>query len=189
MIEHKEFWKSIIGYNYEVSNCGRVRSISRPGTKGGVLKTRLNNWGYVQVGLCREGKHKWFYMQRLVAIAFIPNPNNLPQVNHKDENKQNNFVWVNEDGSVDLEKSNLEWVSVEANNIFANRLKRTSETNKLNNKRGKRVGQYTLDGTLVAIYPSSREAARQTGFKQSSISICCIGKRKTAYGYIWKYID
>ena len=99
----KEIWKCIKDYEglYMVSNCGRVKSFDRwvkgrNGSvrliKGRILKPVTNTFGYLQVGLFKNGKVNAFTVHRLVAEAFLPNPDNLPQVNHKDENKQNNIV-------------------------------------------------------------------------------------------------
>lgn len=178
-----EVWKNIEKYpGYQVSNLGRVRSLNYRRTgQVMVLKPRKNNWGYLQVILCKDGKQKTCTVHRLVAIAFIPNPDNLPCINHKDENKENNCV------------ENLEWCSVAYNNTYANRHKKVAEklcgilTNRAD--QSKRVAQYTLGGVLVAIYPSIMEAARQTGFSQGNISNCCLVRYKQAYGYIWCYID
>lgn len=187
-----EVWRDIEGYEglYQVSNWGRVRSMNyHHSGKVTVLKQAKDIHGYLLVKLCKNGKQKTRTVHRLVAIAFIPNPLNLPEVNHKDENKENNFVWVNDDGTIDLEKSNLEWVTAKQNSNHGSRNQRVAESLTNHPDKSKRVAQYTLDGTLVAVYPSTHEAARQTGFKQSSISACCRGKLKKHKGYIWKYID
>ena len=84
-------------------------------------------WGLaLALELNKNGKRKKYYLHRLVAIHFLENPYNLPEVNHKDECKTNNMVWVNEDGSIDYNKSNLEWCSREYNNRYGNRLKKAS---------------------------------------------------------------
>ena len=104
----KEIWKDIKNFEglYQVSNKGRVRSLDRISVncygmprklKGKILKPHLNVYGYLDIGLSNCGNGNIFKVHRLVADAFIPNPKNLPQVNHKDENKQNNCV------------ENLEW--------------------------------------------------------------------------------
>lgn len=95
-----EIWKTINDFkNYEVSNLGRIKSLPRPKTKGGILKSQINKLGYSKITLLKNGKQYLFSIHRLVAEAFISNPNNLPEVNHKDGNKQNNCV------------DNLEWVT------------------------------------------------------------------------------
>jgi len=192
----KEIWKDIPGYEglYQVSNLGRVRSLNyhRSGQVRVLSLGKLNK-GYLGVGLCKNGKMKTYKVHRLVAIAFIPNPLNLPEVNHKDENKENNFVWVNEDGTIDLEKSNLEWVTAKQNSNHGSRNQRVAEKlcgifiNRSN--QSKRVAQYSLKGKLIAEYPSTMEVERQTGFCNVCISACCLGKLKTSHGYIWKYLD
>ena len=174
-----EVWKDIEGYpGYQVSNLGRVRSLNYSHTgQVRVLKPGRNSSGYLFVNLCKNGKHKLCTVHRLVAIAFIPNPDNLPEVNHINEDKTDNRV------------ENLSWVSHVQNCRHGTRNKRVAEFLTNRPDYSKRVAQYTLDGTLVAIYPSAREAARQTGFKRPNISNCCLGNYKTAYGYIWRYID
>lgn len=121
----EEVWKDIEGYSvYQVSNLGRVRSLKR----GIVLKQRTSS-KYAHVILCRLGKEKEVSIHRLMMEAFVPNPLNLPCVNHKDENKLNNFIFVNPDGTVDLEKSNLEWCDYMYNNTYGSR-KRTEKQKK-----------------------------------------------------------
>ena len=108
----------IKGYeNYEVTTTGEVINTKT----GRVLKPHKVGKGYLQVQLFKNGNGKYFLVHRLVAQAFIPNPENLPCVNHKDENPSNNTVFVREDGSVDFDKSNLEWCSYEYNNNYGNR--------------------------------------------------------------------
>ena len=117
----EEIWKDISNYEgkYEVSNLGRVRSLSYNGT-GEIkfLKQSTNKRGYKRVGLCKNGKMKNCYVHRLVAITFIPNPNNHKEVNHKDENPANNNV------------NNLEWCTSEYNNNYGTRNKRAGESKK-----------------------------------------------------------
>lgn len=185
-----EKWKDIEGYpGYQVSNLGQVRSLNYRRTgQVMVLKPVKNEKGYLNVQLPKNEKIKTCRVHRLVATAFIPNPDNLPYINHKDENKENNFVWINPDGTVDPERSNLEWCDCAYNNNYGTRNQRQAESQTNRPDCSKRVAQYSLDGILVAIYPSAHEAARQTGFLQGNISNCCRGLHKTAYGFIWRYI-
>lgn len=175
-----EIWKPIKGYEglYEVSNFGRVKSL----TKNKIMNRHMNRKdGYLTVGLWKDGKGKYYCVHRLVAEAFIPNPYNLTQVNHKDENKLNNFVFVNPDGSVDLEKSNLEWCDAKYNNNYGTRIKRQIE------KRSKVLLQLIYpEGKFIKEWPSIREAARN-GFDKSCISLCCNGKLKKHHGYMFKF--
>lgn len=190
----REEWRDITGYEglYQVSNLGRVKSLDRylpfSGTislrKGCLLKQSINKYGYERLGLYKNGKYKQHTVHRLVANTFIPNPDNLPCVNHKDENKLNNCV------------DNLEFCTVAYNNNYGTVKQRISEKNKISMK-GKYnrpdlvrpVLQYTLDGQFVAEYQSMAEAERQTGIHQTSISGCCRGIKynHTAGGYVWKY--
>ena len=180
MTESIEIWKDIEEYKglYQVSSLGRVKSLYYKKTgKEKIMSSKKEKTGYYRIMLYKYGKGKYYLVHRLVALAFVPNPNNLPEVNHKDENKANNFVWVNEDGSIDLEKSNLEWCNRVYNINYGNRTKKTS----------KPIKQLTLDGTLVAIWPSINEVKRN-GFNCGHICSCCQGQRKTHKGYLWAYL-
>lgn len=176
-----EIWKPIEGYEglYEISSYGRIYSYPRLGTKGGIIKpNNLNtNEKYLKVKISKNGVIKKQPVHKLVAVTFIPNPNNYPCVNHKDENKRNNNV------------DNLEWCTIEYNDNYGTRNQRIAEKNKIvqQNKRGKTVLQYTLDGEFVAEYPSIREAERQTNISNQHIGMCCKGLQKTAGGFVWKY--
>lgn len=175
-----EEWRDIPEYFglYQVSNLGRVRSLGNGNSnnsKERLLKQCKDKDGYLKVYLCKDGKQKNFLVHRLVAIAFLPNPDNLPIINHKNEDKTDNRV------------ENLEWCTAKYNTNYGTCRKRMSKA-RTNGKRSKPVAQYTLDGTLIGIYPSASEAARQ-GFNQGNVDYCCRGKYKTSGGYIWKWAD
>ena len=124
----------------------------------------------MDVKLCKNGKHKNFRINRLVAEAFISNPNNLPQVNHKNEIKDDNRV------------ENLEWCDAKYNNNFGTRKERVAE------KLSKPVLQINkTTNEIISEFPSTIEVKRQLGINHTSISQCCNGKRNTAGGYKWQY--
>ena len=186
----EEIWKDIPNYEglYQVSSLGRVKSVKRivPYKNGKVIhrKERLlslsDSYGqYYTVGLIKEGNHKTWNVHRLVAMAFIPNPNNLPCINHKDENKYNNLV------------DNLEWCSYSYNTKYNNVMRTRLNTRNNNQSHGyeKKVYQYDLQGNLVKVWDSVKSINRELGYKPTNISSCCLNKqyRKTAYGYKWSY--
>ena len=164
-----EEWRDIEGYEglYQISNLGRVRSLNCRGHKGciGILTPRLDGKGYEMVALYKEGKARNTKVHRLVAQAFIPNPNNYPQVNHKDENKTNNDV------------KNLEWCTNEYNHNYGTR----------NERVGKSLSKKVICITTGEIFNSMREACRKHNISSGSMTECCQGKRKTAGGYKWEY--
>lgn len=163
-----EEWKDIEGYEglYQVSNLGRVkRSKGKYMKSERILMLFINTPGYLQVMLCKNNKCKKFTVHRLVANAFIPNPENKPQVNHIDEDKTNNKV------------SNLEWVTAKENVNHGTRNERSS----------KKIKAIDIANGEWNDYKSISECARELGLHQSSISICLKGKRKTSGGYTFKY--
>ena len=181
-----EIWKPISGYEgfYEVSNLGRIRSLERivecsDGRKRKIkdrtLKGSSYSGGYSGVTLHKDGCAKFVNIHRIVAEAFVPNPLEKEEVNHKDENPGNNHA------------SNLEWVTHKENINYGTRTERAREaTTKL---QGKAVQQLSKDGKLVAEYESISIAYRATGAFISNIVKCARGEYKTAGGYIWKYKD
>lgn len=177
-----EIWRDIKDYEglYQVSNWGRVKSLWFGKEK--VLQPLKKTDGYLQVHLCKDGKQKTFLIHRLVTSAFLDNPDNLPEVNHKDEVKTNNFVGTPENNFRD---GNLEWCDRKYNNNYGTRNERDSKT-KINGKWSKPVLQFTLDGEFVREWPSMMEAQRN-GFKHPKISLCCQGKKPQYKGFKWEY--
>jgi len=135
------------------------------------LKAHVRPEGYCTVLLHSQDGDKRFYVHRLVAQAFIPNPDNLPCVNHKDENKQNNDV------------SNLEWCTVRYNLAYGTRHQRELET------KSHPIIQFSLDGKFVGRYISASEAASQTKVDRSHLLNCCYGKSNVAGGFVWAFED
>lgn len=175
-------WKDIPGYEglYQVSNVGgMVRSVDRyvhhwKGggqrlIKGKLIKTWTNNSGYKLVTLYVGSNKKHLLVHRLVAETFVPNPLNLPCINHIDESKTLNNA------------ANLEWCDVSYNNCFGGRMERYGVT------RGRPVLQYDLSGNLICEHLGLHQAARDTGISRWNIRNTCIGLHKTAGGYIWRY--
>ena len=167
--------------NYQVSNFGKILSLNYKNTgKAKLMNPSTNTDGYLKVNLWKNRKRKTCLVHRLVVETFLENPENKPQVNHKDEDKTNNFVFLNEDGSVDKEKSNLEWKNHRDNCNHGTRNERVAKA------QSKPVLQFTLDGEFVREWPSIHECGRN-GFDFRNVSACCRGRIKSAYGYIWKY--
>ena len=171
---------------YKVSNLGKILSLNYKNTgKAKLMNPSKTTDGYLQVCLSKNKEYKKCYVHRLVAETFLENPENLPEVNHKDENKKNNFVFLNEDGSVDKEKSNLEWKNHRDNCNHGTRNERVAKAN-TNGKLSKKVLQLSLTGELICEYPSTRECERN-GFNHGAVAACCRGEKPQYKGFIWKY--
>ena len=187
-----EIWRTAVydGIVYEglyrVSNLGRILSLNYNGTgKTDLLKPGEDKDGYLKVNLWKNGKYKTCLVHRLVAETFLDNPENKPCVNHKiegDEGKTMNMVVFNTDGSVDEEKSTIEWATYEENNNYATRNERIAKA------LSKRVLQLSLSGDLIREWPSTRECGRN-GFSQVCVVDCCNGKRKTHKGFLWMFAE
>lgn len=176
-----EVWKDVVGYEglYEVSDLGNVRSLNW-GKRGFAknLYLKPHQHGYLQVELFKNGTRKMFMVHRLVAIAFIPNDNDLPLINHKDEDKKNNHV------------DNLEWCNNRYNVCYSlERHERIMPKTRNGKRKAYRVIQCDLDGNPIQEWENAREVYRETGMSDCSVTSCCIGKRKTAYGFKWRYAN
>ena len=179
-----EIWKDIKGYEgiYQVSSHGRVRSLKY--SKERILKPRKDKGGYKQVELCRDGKGKTYRVHRLVAEAFIPNPNNLPCVNHKIDDYEHRS---------DNRVENLEWCTVAYNNNYGNHGKRISNANKGDkNPRARKIICVTTGEKFDCI----TYAAETYNASRTNISNCLNGRRKTAGKHPitgeklkWEYIE
>lgn len=154
-----EIWRDIKGFEglYAVSNKGNVKNLK----SGRILGGAYNQYGYKRITL----KGKKYLIHRLVALAFIPNPYNLPEVNHKNEIKDDNNV------------DNLEWVSTSYNVSYS-----------IHNQSYK-IKQLDKCGNLIKIWDSIKQIGRETDYHQGNIINCCKGKRHSAYGYCWQYAN
>ena len=162
----KEIWRNIDGYDkYQISNTGRVKSLNNRKPK--ILNPTKNSHGYLLVSLSKRGKRKSCKVHRLVAMAFIPNYENKPAVNHKDENKENNNV------------SNLEWCTLAYNTAYSKNLEKAYQATR------KAVVCYKKREKIV--FSSITEAAKTLDISRSSISNCLSGRSLTAGGFNWRY--
>lgn len=185
-----EEWRDVVGYEglYKVSNLGRVKSLKRQSAifyqKGTpctyTVKEKICRqsivMGYLVVHLSKNNIKEQCKVHRLVAIAYIENKHNLPQVNHLDENKLNNML------------DNLEWCTSKQNNNHGTRNKRLSETQRNDVKKSKKVLQYSINGDFIKEWDSICDAER-AGYDRKGISRVCRGVKhyNTSNGYIWKF--
>lgn len=166
----EEIWKPVLGYgNYIISNYGRVKNRFT----GHILADKVEKNGYVRVHLSNQGTAKLFLLHRLVACAFVPNPDNHPTVNHIDENKQNNRA------------DNLEWCDMSYQNSYG-----VGAENR-NKAKERPVVQFDLSWNKVKEWGSIAEAADALGLERSTIVAVCKGKRryKSTGGYIFRYLE
>ena len=172
----QEIWRDIIGYEgrYQVSDLGNVKSLFRHKK---ILKPAKDKDGYLKVVLYKDGERKNFFVHRLVAETFIPNPENKPEVNHDDGNKENCCV------------SNLYWATKSENmqHAFKNGLHKIIKGSE--HVLSRKVNQYDLQGNLIKTWDCIMDIERELGIKTSNICACCKGKRKTLHKYIWQYKD
>lgn len=183
-----EVWKDIEGYEgmYLVSNHGRVMSLRR--SEPHILAQGHHMGGYRQVMLSVHQQHDQPLVHRLVAKAFIPNPNGYDFVNHIDEDKANNRV------------DNLEWCTKSYNSLYSldrhpeRKIRYGTHFKGKGNRAGlikhmERVQQFDKQGRLLNVFQDVVDASHQTGIKNAAIIACCKGKQKTAFGYVWRFAD
>ena len=197
----REIWRTAV-YDgkiyeglYKVSNLGRILSLDYNHTGKAELMNPVNLKGYLRVHFRKNGEDKWCFVHRLVAETFLPNPENKPQVNHKIEGKKGksmNFVFFNEDGTIDKERTTIEWVTAKENNNYGTRNERAGKAiskakkGKTNGKKSKKVLQFTLDDEFVKEWPSTAECGRN-GFNQGAVASCCRGEKPYYKGFRWEY--
>lgn len=179
----KEIWKDVKGFEsyYQISNYGKVKSLSRicrantcgiRNIKEKILSMCQSKNGYYTVILCKNGKHKSVSIHRLVAETFIPNPENKKEVNHKDENKLNNYV------------GNLEWCDRVYNANFGTGVERCAK------QKFKPVAMIELEtNKVLKTFISQKEASKIMKISNKNISSVCRGKRNEAGGYKWKFLS
>ena len=196
----EEIWKDVVGYEglYQVSNLGRVKSLRVKRHADGIMTTKIRKNGYAFIFLHINNKRIWKSVHRLVAQAFIPNPDNKPQIDHIDGNPSNNIVtnlrWAtgkeNMNNPITLKRMSFS-MGGERNPFYGK--KHTEETKKHLSEKAKERGgipvvQYTKDGLFIKVWEHATFAGKTLGISSSSISACCLGKRKSIGGYTWKYL-
>jgi hypothetical protein len=175
-----EIWKDIEGYEglYKVSSQGQVKSLDKYVGNGyggikhfdeKILKPHLLRQGYYRVDLCKDGKVKHHYVHKLVADAFVKNPNSLPVINHKDENKLNNNA------------ANLERCDMKYNINYGTARERRAQKNRIP------VFQVSLDGMFDVAWDSASSAAKTLSIAHANISSCCKGRHEIIGGFNWEY--
>ena len=179
-----EIWKDIptLEGRYQVSSYGRIRSLRVDGSIGKMRSLSKTRDGYLHFCYVSNGKRNMMRVHRAVAMAFLPNPNNYPCVNHRDEDKTNNYC------------DNLEWCSVKYNSNYGTRNHRLSAIlGGLNLKRKTAKAICQIDkttGMVISTYRSIDDAVIALGLStRSHVSECYAGKRKSAHGYYWKYAN
>lgn len=187
-----EIWKDIIGFEglYQVSNLGRVKSLQRIvscGKGDRVVKERIkriskHNMGYEVYNLFKNGKCYPHLRHRLIAVHFIPNPKNLPEINHKNGNKKDNSI------------ENLEWCSYSRNLKHAYEIGLRQKRPPLLGKLGaehplsKPIAQYNPIGEFIKVWACSKDVWRELGYDHNGIRNCANGRLKTSHGFKWKFV-
>ena len=192
----EEIWKDIKGYEglYMVSSLGRIKSLERTIIRGNghpqtfkerILKPIITSSGYLYVSLSKNGKQQREYVHRLVAMHFLPNPDNKPCVDHINTNKQlntvNNLLWVtyqeNTDNPISKKKHK--------ENVYKSMLGKFGK----DHPNSKPIIQLDINGAFIKEWSCAAEVQRELGYKKGFVGDCCKDKYRTAYGYKWGYVE
>ena len=167
----EEYWKDIAGFEgkYQISSLGRIKSYLVDNS-GRIMRPMVCTNGYLRIDLRKNGRYYKYLIHRLVAEAFLPNPNNFEYVNHKDETRDNNCV------------NNLEWCTKKYNLNYGTIKERQRKAKEIP------VLQFTKNGEFVRQWDSSMEVEKTLGWDRSAILRCCNGKQATSHNYVWKHI-
>lgn len=181
-----EVWKDVSRFEgfYQVSNLGRIKSVDRIITdrnrpnrcifhEGRIIRQSVDKVGYYSLHLSVKSKVSVKRVHRIVAEAFIPNPDNFPCINHKDETRTNNSA------------SNLEWCTHKYNTNYGTCIERIRNKNILRTDMGTPIYQYSLDGSFVCRHDSISSIERSLGFSKRSIRQVLDGVHASSHGYIW----
>lgn len=165
----EEIWKDVPGFEglYQVSNYGQIKSTPRRGTAGGIMKGHADRKGYINITLRKDGIQYTQKLHRLIAITFISNPHNYPEVNHRDENKQNNRV------------DNLEWCTTSYNHEYGTRTLRAST----------HCGKPIRCVETGVEYQGAKWASKEMGIDASGITKALKNPNRTCGGYHWQYVE
>lgn len=181
----EEIWKDVVGYEglYQVSNLGRVKSVQRHyKINGGIALRRekilkeKTSFKYKRVGLWKDSSQKFLLVHRIVATAFIPNLNNYPEINHKDENPENNCV------------DNLEWCTAKYNCNYLNHGKNISISRR-DSGRVRKIAMIDNEGNVIKIFDAIIDAANEIGARKTDVCSVCRNRQKSVKGFKFKYID
>lgn len=207
-MENIEIWKTIENYpDYQISNMGRVKSLNYGKTgEEKILKQEITNNGYFRVNLYKDKKRKHFSVHRLVATHFIPNSQNLPCVNHKDENPQNNYAsnleWCTQKYNINYGSRNAKVSKAHKGRVFSKETKKKMSKAKKGKKqsqehiekcvkaRQKPILQFNKEGTkIIGKFISAKQASKELNINRGDICKCCKGKLKTCAGSKWLYLE
>lgn len=191
----KEIWKEIEGFdNYQISNLCRVKNIKF----NRLVKPLLDNRGYIMVNLYKEGKMKRLSLHRLIAIAFIPNPENKPCIDHintdRSDNRIENLRWCTQKENHNNPLSLINHSKAAKGRIVSEEQKKNQSEKMKGRYKGnkwgsKKIIQLTLDGNFIREWESIKDAADSLGVSSTAIWNCLNGKSqvKSIKGYKWKY--
>lgn len=170
-----EAWKPINGFpKYQVSNQGRIKNIE----SGRIFTGTKDAFGYIHVRLINpQGKYTLRKIHRLVAEAFLPNPEHKPIIDHLDGNKTNNTL------------ENLRWVTYSENTVAYNKKREEANPENKQNQKSRKIAQYTLDGKLVATFNKMSEITKATGISKYGVYCTCYGKLRSNGGFMWRFFE